>query len=301
MQLGFVGLGKMGANMTERLLKYGHKVTVYNRSQDKIDAAVKLGAAGSSSLKDLSAKLNGRKVVWLMLPAGETIDQNIDELLKLLSKDDIIIDGGNSFWRDSIRRAELIQSKGLNYVDCGTSGGIWGLANGYCLMYGGKKEICDYLEPIFKSLAQENGYLYCGNNGAGHFVKMVHNGIEYGMMQAMAEGFEIMEKSPFDLNLQKISELWQHGSVVKSWLMELAALALNDDPRLNKIKGYVQDSGEGRWTVQTAIDLDVPAHVITSSLFTRFESRQDESFAMKMLAALRNQFGGHAVKTTGQG
>jgi 6-phosphogluconate dehydrogenase len=219
-----------------------------------------------------------------------------DELLPLLNKDDIIIDGGNSYWRDSVKRAEYIHSHNINFVDCGTSGGIWGLENGYCLMYGGKKNVCDYLEPIFKSLAQENGYLYCGSNGAGHFVKMVHNGIEYGMMQAYAEGFEIMEKSPFNLNLTEVSKVWQYGSVVKSWLLELATLALKEDPKLERIKGYVQDSGEGRWTVQTAIDFDVPAHVITTSLFTRFESRQEDSFAMKLLAALRNQFGGHAVK-----
>jgi 6-phosphogluconate dehydrogenase len=298
MELGFIGLGKMGANMVERLVIAGHKVTVFNRSKDKIDAAVGKGAEGSTSVKDLTEKLNDRKIIWLMLPSGNIIDEHIDELLPLLNKNDIIIDGGNSFWRDSVKRADYIQSHGINFVDCGTSGGIWGLENGYCLMYGGKKDVCDFLEPVFKSLAQENGYLYCGKNGAGHFVKMVHNGIEYGMMQAYAEGFEIMEKSPFNLNLTEVSKVWQYGSVVKSWLLELATLALNEDPKLEKIKGYVQDSGEGRWTVQTAIDLDVPAHVITTSLFTRFESRQEESFAMKLLAALRNQFGGHAVKAS---
>ncbi len=297
MELGFIGLGKMGGNMVERLLRDGHKVIVYNRTPDKTEEAAKKGAVPAYSLQEFINKLGGRKIVWLMLPAGDTIDDYINDLIPLLNEEDIIIDGGNSFWRDSVRRAELVHSEGLNYIDCGTSGGIWGLANGYCLMYGGKKEAAALLEPVFKSLAQKDGYLYCGESGSGHFVKMVHNGIEYGMMQAFAEGFEIMEKSPFNLNLTKVAELWQHGSVVKSWLLELAAIALKQDPELDKIKGYVEDSGEGRWTVQTAIDFDVPAHIITSSLFTRFESRQQESFAMKMLAALRNQFGGHAVKT----
>jgi 6-phosphogluconate dehydrogenase len=297
MKLGFVGLGKMGGNMVERLLVKGHNVIAYNRTKDKIDEAVAIGATGADSLKDLALKIKDRKIIWLMIPAGNVIDEAIKELLPHLNKGDIIIDGGNSYWKDSVRRGEYLRSKDIAFVDCGTSGGVWGLANGYCLMYGGEKDVCDFLEPIFKSLAQENGHLYCGVNGAGHFVKMVHNGIEYGMMQAFAEGFEIMEKSHFNLNLEQISKVWQHGSVVDSWLLKLSSYALADDPKLGSIKGYVQDSGEGRWTIQTAIDLDVPAHVITASLYTRFQSRQEDSFAMKMLAALRNQFGGHSVKT----
>ena len=213
-----------------------------------------------------------------------------------MKKNDIIIDGGNSFYKKSMKRGKKTSKKGVNYIDCGTSGGVWGLKEGYCLMYGGEKAACDYCEPVFKTLAPENGYQYCGKPGSGHFVKMVHNGIEYGMMQSYAEGFEIMEKSPFDIDLKAVAEVWRYGSVISSWLLELAGLALKDDPKLSKIKDYVDDSGEGRWTVDAAMEFDVPAHVITASLFNRFRSRQDESFAMKMLAALRNQFGGHAVK-----
>ena len=215
----------------------------------------------------------------------------------MLKKDDIIIDGGNSFWRDTQARGKRISDKGIHYLDCGTSGGVWGLQNGYCLMYGGDKKSADFVEPIFKSLAPENGYVYCGESGTGHLVKMVHNGIEYGMMQSYAEGFEILQKSPFNIDITKVADAWQYGSVVRSWLLELAVNAFKNDPKLEQLKDYVQDSGEGRWTVQTAMDFNVPAHVITASLYTRFQSRQDESFAMKVLAALRNQFGGHAVKT----
>jgi 6-phosphogluconate dehydrogenase len=296
MKLGFVGLGKMGGNMVERLLKAGHEIVAYNRSADKIREAEVKGATGASSLKDLADKLSSPKIVWLMVPSGSPVDENINELMKYLEKGDIIIDGGNSFWRETQQRAEKIQAAGFRYIDCGTSGGIWGLKNGYCLMYGGDKETCSYLEPVFKTLAPENGYLYCGTNGAGHFVKMVHNGIEYGMMQSLAEGFEIMEKSPFDVDLTAVSKVWQHGSVVRSWLLELISLALEEDPGLTQIKDFVQDSGEGRWTVQAAIDFDVPAPVITTSLYNRFQSRQEESFAMKVVAALRHQFGGHDVK-----
>lgn len=286
----------MGLNMVHRLLKDNHEIVVYNRSKEQILEAEKLGAVASESVEDLVNKLEGRKVIWLMVPSGKPVDENIDALLPHLKKDDIIIDGGNSYFKETITRSGLCKQKGINYVDCGTSGGIWGLKEGYCLMYGGNKNAVEYCETIFKSLAPENGYLYCGESGSGHFVKMVHNGIEYGMMQAYAEGFEILEKSQFNIDLTAVSEVWQYGSVVRSWLLELAHLALTDDPRLENIKGFVQDSGEGRWTVQTAIELDVPAHIITSSLFNRFQSRQDESFAMKMLAALRNQFGGHAIK-----
>jgi 6-phosphogluconate dehydrogenase len=296
MKIGFIGLGKMGMNMVHRLLMDNHEIVVYNRSREPIEEAEKLGAIAADSVKDLVGKLEGRKVIWIMVPSGKPVDENIAALLPHLNKDDIIIDGGNSYFKETQTRAKLCQQNGINFVDCGTSGGIWGLKEGYCLMYGGSKNAVNHCESIFKTLAPENGYLYCGDSGAGHFVKMVHNGIEYGMMQAYAEGFEILEKSQFNIDLTAVSKVWQYGSVVRSWLLDLAHLALTDDPKLEKIKGFVQDSGEGRWTVQTAIELDVPAHIITSSLFNRFQSRQDESFAMKMLAALRNEFGGHSVK-----
>ncbi|TAE52019.1 MAG: decarboxylating 6-phosphogluconate dehydrogenase [Bacteroidetes bacterium] len=295
MKIGFIGLGKMGANMVRRLLRNGHEVVAFNRSRGPLEEVMKEGAIGADSVEDLISRLDGRKVVWLMLPAGNIVDEHIAQIIPLLSKGDIIVEGGNSYWRDSVVRSEKVAAHGLHFIDCGVSGGVWGLQNGYALMYGGDADAAAFIEPVTKSLAPENGYLYCGASGAGHMVKMVHNGIEYGMMQAYAEGFEILQKSPYGMNLEAIAEMWMHGSVVRSWLLELAVIALGQDPKLDAIKGYVNDSGEGRWTVQTAIDFDVPAHVITASLFTRFESRQDESFAMKMLAALRNQFGGHAV------
>lgn len=297
MKIGFVGLGKMGFNMAHRLLNNHHEVVAWNRSTESIREIEKLGAIGANSLQDLVEKLPGRKVVWIMVPAGKPVDDTLEALLSLLSKNDIIIDGGNSYWRDTQLRAEKAAKKEIHYLDCGTSGGVWGLQNGYCLMYGGMKEAADYIEPVFKSLAPENGYVHCGPSGTGHLVKMVHNGIEYGMMQSYAEGFEILEKAPYNLDLTKIASTWQYGSVVRSWLLELAVNAFKEDPKLEQLKDFVQDSGEGRWTVQTAMDFDVPAHVITASLFTRFQSRQEESFAMKVLAALRNQFGGHAVRT----
>jgi 6-phosphogluconate dehydrogenase len=297
MEIGFIGLGKMGSNMVQRLLKGKHKIVVWNRSSGPVQELEQKGAVGSQSINDLVMKLPERKVVWLMVPSGKAVDDNLETLLGLLRKGDIIVDGGNSYWKDTQRRAQAAAAKGIHYIDCGTSGGIWGLANGYCLMYGGDKSAADYLEPVFRTLAPENGFVYCGESGSGHFVKMVHNGIEYGMMQAFAEGFEIMEKSPFQIDLTKVADAWQYGSVVRSWLLELAVNAFKDDPKLDKLEDFVQDSGEGRWTIQTAMELDVPAHVITASLFNRFRSRQDESFAMKVLAALRNQFGGHAVKT----
>jgi 6-phosphogluconate dehydrogenase len=299
MKLGFVGLGKMGANMVERLLRGGHEVVAYNRSQDKVQEAVAKGAQGATSLSDLVSQLNGPKIIWLMVPSGAPVDENIAALKPDLQPGDILIDGGNSNWHDTQRRAAALASEGIHYVDCGTSGGIWGLQNGYCLMYGGPKAACEILEPIFVTLAPPDGHIYCGASGAGHFVKMVHNGIEYGMMQAYAEGFEIMQKAPFDINLEGVAHTWQQGSVVRSWLLELAERALKEDPNLDNLKGYVQDSGEGRWTVQAAIDLDVPAPVITQALFARFQSRQPDAFAMKLLAALRNQFGGHAVVREG--
>lgn len=296
MKIGFIGLGKMGGKMVERLLNAGHQIVVYNLAKSKIDEAVSKGAIASTDIKDLTNKLEGRKLVWLMVPSGKPVDENIDELVKTLNSGDIIVDGGNSYWRETIERGAKLKEKGIHYLDCGTSGGVWGLQNGYCLVYGGDKEACDYAEPIFKSLAPENGYIRCGESGSGHMVKMVHNGIEYGMMQAYAEGFEIMKNSPYNIDLEKVSRVWMQGSVVRSWLLELIGNALEGNQELDGIKDFVSDSGEGRWTVQTAIDFDVPAHVITASLFTRFQSRQDSSYAMKLLAAMRNQFGGHDIK-----
>ncbi|MEL6844709.1 MAG: phosphogluconate dehydrogenase (NAD(+)-dependent, decarboxylating) [Bacteroidota bacterium] len=296
MKIGFIGLGKMGGNMVHRLIRHGHEAVVWNLTQAEIDEAVSIGAEAASDHAELVSKLPERKVIWLMVPSGKPVDLNIEQLLPHLSEGDIVIDGGNSFWRDSVRRGNELAEKGVHYIDCGVSGGVWGLENGYCLMYGGAAEPAEHIKPFITALAPEGGHHYCGGSGSGHMVKMVHNGIEYGMMQAYAEGFEIMEKSDYNLNLEAIAKMWMHGSVVRSWLLELAGLALGEDPKLDEIKGYVNDSGEGRWTIQTAIDFDVPVHVIAASLFTRFESRQEESFAMKMLAALRNQFGGHAVK-----
>ncbi len=296
MELGFVGLGRMGMNMVRRLQRDKHRVITYDRSPDVVKASVQEGAAGTTSLRDLVGKLTPPRAVWVMVPAGAPTEGTIRELSGLLQPNDVIVDGGNSHYKDDARRAAELRAKAIHYLDAGTSGGIWGLQIGYCLMIGGDEVIFKRLEPIFKTLAPEDGYAYMGSAGAGHYVKMIHNGIEYGMMQAYAEGFELLSKSDFKLNLPMIAELWMHGSVVRSWLLELAASALKDDPRLDKITGYVEDSGEGRWTVLDAIEKDVPALVLTSSLYTRFRSRQEESFADKMLAGLRNAFGGHAVK-----
>ena len=297
MKIVFIGLCKMGFNMVQRLTNNGHEVVVWNRTSETIKEAESKGAIASSSIQDLVKKLPERKVVWLMVPSGKPVDETIEALSKHLMKNDIIIDGGNSYWKETQQRSEKLAKSGIHYLDCGTSGGVWGLQNGYCLMYGGDKNATEFVDPIFKTLAPENGYVYCGQSGTGHLVKMVHNGIEYGMMQSYAEGFEILEKSPYNIDITKVADTWQYGSVVRSWLLELAVNAFKEDPKLEKLKDYVQDSGEGRWTVQTAMDFNVPAHVITASLYTRFQSRQDESFAMKVLAALRNQFGGHEVKT----
>ncbi|MDF1576236.1 MAG: decarboxylating 6-phosphogluconate dehydrogenase [Bacteroidales bacterium] len=297
MKIGFIGLGKMGHNMVQRLLNEGHEVVVWNMDPAPVISLEKLGAIASLSVAELVEKLPERKIVWLMVPAGKPVDDNLNQLLELLNPGDIIIDGGNSNWKETQARSARAGEKEIFFLDCGTSGGVWGLQNGYCLMYGGDKAAADYAEPVFKTLAPASGYVYCGDSGSGHFVKMIHNGIEYGMMQSYAEGFEILEKSPFGINLPKVADAWQYGSVVRSWLLELAVNALKEDPKLEKLEDYVPDSGEGRWTIQAAIDLDVPAPVITNALFARFQSRQKESFAMKMLAALRNQFGGHAVKS----
>jgi len=295
MQLGFIGLGKMGGNMVQRLLLHGHQVVVYDRSAEAINHLVEKGATAATSMEDLALKLEGRKIVWLMVPSGKPVDNTLTQLISLLNDNDIVIDGGNSNYKETKERADRLSESNMHFLDCGTSGGVWGLQNGYSLMSGGNKEASEHIYPIYEALAPKDGYTYCGESGAGHFVKMVHNGIEYGMMQSFAEGFEIMEKSPYNLDLMAIASGWQYSSVVRSWLLELMVLALKEDPKLDAIKDYVEDSGEGKWTIQAAMDLNVPAHVITASLYTRFQSRQEESFAMKVLASLRNQFGGHSV------
>jgi 6-phosphogluconate dehydrogenase len=296
MELGMIGLGRMGANMVQRLLDGGHRVVAYNRSPEAIKAAEAHGAVGAYSLAELVQKLTPPRAVWLMVPAGDPVTKMIEALVPLLSPGDTLIDGGNSNYKDSIRRAEELAARGFHFLDVGTSGGIWGLQVGYCLMIGGDKEVYQQLEPVFKTLAPEDGYAYVGPGGAGHFTKMVHNGIEYAMLQAYAEGFEILNASRYDLDLRQLARLWNHGSVIRSWLLELAESAFDKDPDLSSIRGYVEDSGEGRWTVFQAIDTDVPAPVITLSLLERLRSRQDESFSARVIAALRQEFGGHAVK-----
>jgi 6-phosphogluconate dehydrogenase len=297
MELGLIGLGRMGKGMALRLLRSGHRVVVTNRSPGPIKELEAAGAVGAYSVEELVGALAAPRAIWIMLPAGDVTEQAIAALTPLLAPGDTIVDGGNTNFNDDLRRAAELKTHGINYVDQGTSGGIWGLEKGFCLMVGGDPEVVRRLEPIFTALAPQDGYLHCGPVGSGHFVKMVHNGVEYGMMQAYAEGFEILRaKREFNLDLHRIARVWNHGSVVRSWLLELAEAAFRQDPDLAGIKGYVEDSGEGRWTIQTAIDLDVPAPVITLSLFERFHSRQPESFAAKVLAALRAGFGGHAVK-----
>ena len=296
MELGMIGLGRMGANMTERLVLGGHRIISYDRSPEAIQRVVDKGAVGSRSLADFVQQLSQPRAAWLMVPSGDPVDQTIEQLLPQLAKGDVMIDGGNSYYKDSIRRAEKLKQQDIYFVDAGTSGGIWGLRVGYCIMLGGEKQVVERLDPIFKTLAPKDGYLHVGPSGAGHFVKMIHNGIEYGMLQANGEGFELLKASGFDLDLGKIAHLWNQGSVVRSWLLELAESAFNKDPELASIKGYVEDSGEGRWTVLEAVERDVPASVLTLSLFARFASRQEDSFSAKVIAALRNEFGGHAVK-----
>ena len=298
MQIGFVGLGRMGANMVRRLLRDGHEVVAYNRTPEKTKEIAGEGAVASFSIEEMVSKLAAPRAVWIMVPAGDATEAQISELMEHLQPGDTIVDGGNTNFHDDQRRQPELAAKGIGYIDAGTSGGIWGLQVGYCLMVGGERPVVEPLEPIFRSLAPEGGYLHVGGPGSGHYVKMVHNGIEYGLMQAYAEGFEIMHASSYDLDLAAISELWMQGSVVRSWLLELAGRAFRANGQdLTNLKGWVADSGEGRWTVQEAIDRDVPAPVITLSLLTRFRSRQDDSYGAKVLAALRNEFGGHAVKT----
>ncbi len=299
MKIGMVGLGRMGGNMTRRLLQGGHEVIGYARSTASIEAVVREGAEGADSVSKLVAQLEAPRVVWLMVPAGDVTQSVIDELAGLLDAGDAIIDGGNSRYTDSKRRAADLLAQEISFVDCGTSGGIWGLTEGYCLMIGAEEDIFTRLTPIFETLAPADGYARVGPPGAGHFVKMVHNGIEYGLLQAYGEGFEILRASEFGLDLHRVAEVWRHGSVVRSWLLDLLGSALEREPGLETVKGYVEDSGEGRWTVLTAIERDVPTPAIALSLLARFASRQDESFSAKVIAALRREFGGHAVRSDG--
>ncbi len=296
MELSMIGLGRMGGNMALRLLKGGHAVVVYDRDPTAVERHVQAGAKGAASLADLAKTLRVPRAVWMMVPAGQPVEETIQALLPHLAPEDILIDGGNSHFKDSMRRAEALKARGIAYLDIGTSGGIWGLEVGYCVMVGGDQAAFRRIEPLLRTLAPERGYLYTGRSGSGHFTKMVHNAIEYGMMQAYAEGFEILQASGFDLDLAAIAGLWNHGSVIRSWLLELVQAALEKDPKLERIRGYVEDSGEGRWTVEQAIDTAVPAPVIALSVMERFRSRQEESFGDKLLAALRREFGGHAVR-----
>ena len=299
MELAMIGLGKMGMNMATRLVRGGHRVIGYARTAATVDEAIKNGAEGAHSLEEVVSKLNSPRIAWVMVPAGQTTYDTIEKLSNLLSEGDIVIDGGNSNYKDSVRHAAMLEPKGIDFLDCGTSGGIWGISEGYSLMIGGQPEVAEKLRPIFETLAPgaDKGWGRVGPHGAGHFVKMIHNGIEYGMMQAFAEGFSILKgKKEFELDLSQISHIWQYGSVVRSWLLDLAARALDEDPQLQAVKPWVADSGEGRWTVFESIDLDIPAPIITLALQMRFASRDDVNYTARMLAALRNQFGGHAIK-----
>jgi 6-phosphogluconate dehydrogenase len=296
MQIAFVGLGRMGGNMVTRLLRGGHEVVGFDPSDAARAAIERGGAKAVGSLDALVAALRPPRAVWVMVPAGAPTESTIDELAKKMAAGDAIIDGGNTKWTDDVRRAEALKPRGIHYVDAGTSGGIWGLEKGYCLMVGGEKDVVARLQPIFTTLAPPDGFLHTGPAGSGHYVKMIHNGIEYAMMQAYAEGFELMSESEYGLDLPRIAHLWNQGSVVRSWLLELTAGALAADPKLAGLKPYVEDSGEGRWTVEDAVNKSVPAPTITAALFARFRSRRDNSFADRLLAALRNAFGGHAVR-----
>jgi len=296
MKLGFVGLGKMGANMVQRLLDGGHEIVAYARSEDAIRQSEARGAVGARSLEELVAKLSAPRAVWLMIPAGSPVEESIATLSGLLSKGDIVVDGGNSRFSDSARHAADLAKRGIGFLDSGTSGGVWGLKNGYCLMVGGEERDFAVVEPALKTLAPPDGYARMGPAGSGHYVKMVHNAIEYSMLQGYGEGFEMLQASGYGLDLGKVARLWTHASVVRSWLLDLLVLALEADPKLANIRGYVEDSGEGRWTLHEAIERSVPVPTLADALFARFSSRQDESFSAKVIAALRNQFGGHAVK-----
>ena len=298
MQIGFVGWGRMGANMVKRILELSdHRVVVYARRPEVVDEIRRTGAVGVGSLQELVQELEPPRAIWLMVTAGQAVDETLRALAEVATPGDLFVDGGNSYYKDSIRRAQEMAELGFQFMDVGTSGGIWGREIGYCTMAGATSEAFARIEPILRTLSPEDGYAHVGPVGAGHFSKMVHNGIEYGMMQAYAEGLAILERSPFDYDLRKLCDLWNHGSVVRSWLLELAANAFAEDPHLERVAGYVEDTGEGRWTVQTAIEEDVPAPVITLALMARFRSRQQESFSDKVLAVLRKQFGGHPVKS----
>jgi len=324
MQLGMVGLGRMGANLARRLMRNGHRCVVFNRTRGPVDALVREGAVGSSSLEELVAKLDKPRAAWVMLPAGQPTENTVSELGRLMDQGDIVIDGGNSFYKDDIRRAQALQTRGIHYVDVGTSGGVWGLERGYCMMIGGDTEAVVRLDPIFAALAPgpgniprtpgrdghdpraESGYIHCGPSGSGHFVKMVHNGIEYGLMQAYAEGFSILRAAAerpgaerYELDLADVAEVWRRGSVISSWLLDLTAIALAADPKLDGFEGYVEDSGEGRWTLMTAIESAVPANVLSAALYARFRSREERSFADRMLSAMRKGFGGHVEPKAG--
>jgi 6-phosphogluconate dehydrogenase len=320
MQLGMVGLGRMGANMTRRLMRGGHQLVVSDLSQEAVKQLAGEGAGGSSSLEDLVSQLKPPRAVWIMVPAGDPTEQTVQKIAQYMQAGDAIIDGGNSYFKDDVRRASQLKGRGIHYIDVGTSGGVWGIDRGYCMMIGGPDEAVRRLDPIFKTLApgrgdiprtpgreklggtSEEGYLHCGPSGSGHFVKMVHNGIEYGLMQAYAEGFDIFKNATskelpenirYDLNLPDIAEVWRRGSVISSWLLDLTSMALAENPTLSEYEGYVQDSGEGRWTIQAAVDEAVPADVLSAALFVRFRSRQQHTFAEKILSAMRQKFGGH--------
>ncbi|WP_298356242.1 phosphogluconate dehydrogenase (NAD(+)-dependent, decarboxylating) [Runella sp.] len=296
MQIGFVGLGKMGYNLALNLHRHGYEVVAYDVVTENVKNILLEGIAPAYSLEDMCQQLEGRKVVWLMVPAGKPVDDCIEALLPHLAPNDIVIDGGNSNFNDSVRRHKYLKSKGFDYLDCGTSGGVEGALLGACTMIGGEDDVFSYCESVFRDISLENGYLHAGGPGSGHFVKMVHNGIEYGMMQAIAEGFEVMEKSNYNLNLEQVARVFNHGSVVRSWLMELTENAFSKDPKLDTIKGVMHSSGEGKWTLETALDMGVPTPVIALSLLMRYRSQQDDTFTGKVVAALRNEFGGHAVE-----
>jgi len=298
MQIGMIGLGRMGMNMARRLMKGKHEVVVYNRSKEKVQEIAKEGAVPADSIADLVQKLSPRRVVWVMLPAGEISDEHLAKAATYLSEGDVLVDGGNSYYKDDIRREKELADLGINYMDAGISGGIWGLQIGYCTMIGGKEQDFNYIKPLLKTLAPKEGFLYCGPAGSGHYVKMVHNGVEYAMMEAYGEGFELLQASPYNdsLNFRDVAHLWNQGSVIRSWLLELLESAFEKDPKLEGIKGYVEDSGEGRWTVHQAVESGVPATAIAHSLFKRFQSRNPDLFSDKILAALRNEFGGHGVQ-----
>ncbi|KAB2370273.1 6-phosphogluconate dehydrogenase (decarboxylating) [Bacillus thuringiensis] len=295
MKLGLIGLGKMGFPLAEHLHEDKHEVVVYDVNKELVEKAGKLGITARHTLKEMIAELEAPRTIWVMVPAGEVVESVLKDMYPLLDEGDIVIEGGNSFYKDTLRRAEEAKSFGLHYVDIGTSGGVEGARYGACLMVGGEKEIYDQLEPLFKDLAVENGYSYAGRVGSGHFLKMVHNGIEYGMMQAIAEGFEVLDKSDFDFNYEDVAKVWANGSVIRGWLMDLTEKAFADDPKLDGIKGVMNSSGEGKWTVETALELQAAAPVIAMSLFMRYRSQEDDTFHGKVVSALRNQFGGHEV------